>query len=411
MKTVFAAIFMLFTLAGSADPEAAIPYFKQARDVSISAPDHQNYLVVDAAIWGHARPDLGDLRLYDGAKQVPYLLTSRKATTTAQEDEAKILNLVQRGDHTEFDLDVGAATEYNRVRLVLNKKDFLITASVSGGNELASATATAWPTPSTLFDFSREKLGSNLTISLPEWSFRFLHVRLARGIAPKEVQSAIIGYVQERKAFWTDAGSCGAANQEKRQTVIACEVPPSVPVDRILFVVPEGRVNFRRLVSVANEKGAQVGASLISRVRMNRAGTSVVTDDLAVTVFGDFSGRLTVAVENGDDPPLTFDRVQPQSLERRVYFEPQGKTKLKLYYSDEKLTSPVYDYAKFFREDPNAALSQLSPETANPEYAGRPDDRPWSERHKSLLWVAMLAAVVVLAWLAVRGLKTGQPNS
>ncbi|HMK20859.1 MAG TPA: hypothetical protein VK466_00910, partial [Terriglobales bacterium] len=119
-------------------------------------------------------------------------------------------------------------------------------------------------------------------------------------------------------------------------------------------------------------------------------------------VFGDFSGHLTVTIENGDDPPLAFDRVQPQCLERRLYFDPQGKVKLKLYYGDDKLSSPIYDYAKFFREDPNAALAQLSREAANPEYTGRPDDRPWSERHKDVLWAAMLAAVAVLAWLALR---------
>ena len=407
MKVALAAITAILVFA-AADPEPAIPYFKQVRDVSITAPDHQNYVVVDAAIWSHARADLSDLRLYDGTTQMPYQLTSRKATTTAQEDEAKILNLAQRGDHTEFDLDVGSATEYNRIRLVLNKKDFLVTANVSGGNELASASATAWPTPTTLFDFSREKLGGNFTITLPQWSFRYLHVRLSPGIAPEEVQSAFVGYVQERRAFWTDAGSCRVSLGEKRQTLITCEVPPAVPVDRILFDVPANRVNFRRSVSVANERGAQVAASTISRVRMNRGGASVVTDELAVNVFGQFSDHFTVTIENGDDPPLPFTKVQPQSLERRMYFEPQGKGKLKLYYGDEKLTAPEYDYAKFFREDPNASPAQLAPEAANPEYAGRPDDRPWSERHKAVLWAAMLAAVAVLGWLALRGLRSAE---
>jgi hypothetical protein len=229
---------------------------------------------------------------------------------------------------------------------------------------------------------------------------------LSPGISPQEVQSAFVGYVQERKAFWTDAGSCHAGSGEKRQTVIACEVPPAVPVDRILFDVPANRVNFRRSVSIANERGAQIAASTISRVRMNRGGASVVAEELAVNVFADFSERFTITVENGDDPPLSFNRVQPQSLERRVYFEPQGRTKLKLYYGDQKLTAPEYDYAKFFREDPNASPAQLSPESANPEYRGRPDDRPWSERHPAVLWAAMVAAVVLLGWLALRGLRS-----
>jgi hypothetical protein len=168
-------------------------------------------------------------------------------------------------------------------------------------------------------------------------------------------------------------------------------------------------VNFRRSVSIANEKGAQIAASTISRVRMNRGGASVVTEELAVNVFADFSERFNITVENGDDPPLPFNKIQPQSLERRVYFEPQGKAKLKLYYGDEKLTAPEYDYARFFREDPNASPAQLSSEASNPQYTGRPDDRPWSERHQVLLWAAMLAAVAVLGWLALRGLKSAEP--
>jgi len=51
------------------------------------------------------------------------------------------------------------------------------------------------------------------------------------------------------------------------------------------------------------------------------------------------SDRIAIIVDNGDDPPLMFDAIQPQSLERRLYFEPQGKNSLKLYCGDEKLTA------------------------------------------------------------------------
>jgi hypothetical protein len=47
----------------------------------------------------------------------------------------------------------------------------------------------------------------------------------------------------------------------------------------------------------------------------------------------------------------------------------------------------------------------------NAAYTGRPDDRPWSERHKAVLWAAMLLAVVVLAVLAVRGFKSETVNT
>ena len=46
-----------------------------------------------------------------------------------------------------------------------------------------------------------------------------------------------------------------------------------------------------------------------------------------------------------------------------------------------------------------------APAVHNEAYRGRPDDRPWSERHNAVLWLAMILAVAVLAALAIRGLR------
>ncbi len=295
--------------------------------------------------------------------------------------------------------------EYNRIHLTLDRKDFLVTATVEGRNALAGSALASWPNPSTLFDFSREKLGANSTINLPTWSFRYVHVRLSPGILPTEVKKAEITELQEKRAQWTDAGACRVSEQQKRNTVLTCEIAARMPTDRIRFDIAAGQINFRRTVSVANDKGAQVGAGNISRIQMKRGGAAVDYEDLDIRIFGEHSG-LTITVDNGDDPPLKFEGIRPQSMERRIYFEPQGRADLKLYYGDPKLTAPVYDYAKFFREDARAVRAQLGAEMRNAAFAGRPDDRPWSERHKGVLWVVMLLVVTVLTLLAVRGLRS-----
>jgi hypothetical protein len=100
--------------------------------------------------------------------------------------------------------------------------------------------------------------------------------------------------------------------------------------------------------------------------------------------------------------------VQPQALEQRVYFDPQGRTLLKLYYGDSKLPRPVYDYARFLQKEGAAAEAELGAVAVNAAYTGRPDDRPWSERHTLVLWGAMLIAIVALAVLAIRGLWSGK---
>jgi hypothetical protein len=408
MKSLFCALALIAALGTPLTPEPSISYFTNVRDIRVSQAGAQNYFVVDEEIWNRARPDLADLRIYDGESQVQYALSEQRGRTSSQEAAAKIVNLGSVGGRTEFDLDmfdgnIGQIGEYDRIRLNLDAKDFVVTASVAGSNELGAKMATQLP-PATLYDFTREELGSNPVLKLPPSSFRYLHVKLSAGISPAQVKGASIYNLQETKAVWTGVGSCGAPSQVARTTVISCNAPLHVPVDRVRFQVDPKQVNFRRAIVLSDASDHYYGTGEITRVRMNRAGTTVVSEEMDVPIEDRGSGQLMITVDNGDNPPLAISG-QLLSVERRLYFETQGKSLLRLYYGDNKLQSPVYDYARFFKADPAAAKAEVGPGSHNPAYRGRPDDRPWSERHKAILWLAMLLAVVVLAALAIRGLK------
>lgn len=115
-------------------PAPAISYFTNVRDIRIN-PDQagaQNYCVVDEEVWKWARPDLGDLRIYDGESQVQYGLSVERGGTSTEEAPARILNLGAVGGRTEFDLDMGKITEYDRIRLRLDAKDFVGDGSARG---------------------------------------------------------------------------------------------------------------------------------------------------------------------------------------------------------------------------------------------------------------------------------------
>jgi hypothetical protein len=397
-------LLLFFTFADAGPPEPAIAYFTNLREVHVAQPAQQNFLIIDEEVWNHSRPDLGDLRLYDGESPVQYSMSEQRAGSSSQEVEAKILNLGRVSGHTEFDLDAEGLATYDRIRLRLDAKDFVITASITGSNALGQGPSTEL-SPSTLYDFTTEHLGSNSVLKLPPSSFRYLHIKLSGGIRPQQVKSAAISNLREQQASWTKVGSCAAPQQKARATVIVCNVPPRVPLSRILFQVAPAQVNFRRTVTVENAKGEQETRGEITRVRVNRAGTLVTNEELAVNVGGT-PGQLTLSIDNGENPPLSILGAQPLSLERRVYFDPQGKTSLQLYYGDEKLSAPVYDYARFFHLEASPAQAQLESGAHNPQYTGRPDDRPWSERHIVILWAVMILAVITLAMLAIRGLRS-----
>jgi hypothetical protein len=102
---------------------------------------------------------------------------------------------------------------------------------------------------------------------------------------------------------------------------------------------------------------------------------------------------------------LKVTGVHLQQYERRIYFDSEPGASLSLYYGDEKLGPPIYDYAKLFQRDASAEQVQLSAEEQNAAFSGRPDDRPWSERHPAVLWVSIIAAVMILGGIALRSMK------
>jgi len=408
MKIFLLAISTVALVAVTYDPE--IPYFRQTRSLTITATDKQNYAVLDTDIFEHSRPDLADVRILDGQSQVPFVLVKQSGGTNTKEAQAKILDLGSSGAHTEFDLDTNGFEEYDHVRLQLEAKDFINSVSVEGRRSLKDASGTKLGT-SMIYDFTKENLGSNSTLRFPSASFPYLHVRFAPGIRADQVKSAYLSSISETEAAWANAGQCGTAAAQARRSVYQCSIFGSMPVERISFHVPPAAVNFNRTVVLSDSSGNELQRGSISRVRMNRGGQAVTAEDLDLDVSVQSAKQITATIENGDDPALPIERVQPLSIERRLYFDPRGKSSLQLYYGDPRLESPSYDYARFFQQAKDAVAAQLGPAQANPKFTDRPDDRPWSERHGSVLWIAMLLAVLVLGGLALRGLKGTAPDS
>jgi hypothetical protein len=408
MKSIFTAVLLASFLASSGY-EAAVAYFSRARSVAISSADRQNYVLVDADVWKYARPDLADLRLYDGQAQVPYALVTQSGGSSTQDSPAKILNLGKAAGRTEFDLDVGGLAEYDRVRLALDTKNFINRAKVEGRKSPNDRSGTDLGS-TTLYDFTTEGLGSNSALKFPTSSFPYLHVRLAPGVAPDQVKSAFVANVAETKTVWTEAGTCAAGSGAPKQSVFTCTLPDGTPLERIVFEIPASAVNFNRKVAVSDDKGNELEQGSISRVRISRASQTVVSESLAVDLNLRTTNRITVAIENGDDAPLPVARARPLSVQRRIYFDPNGKSALELYYGDAKLEAPSYDYGKFFQQRPDVAEAAASPASANVQFTGRPDDRPWSERHNGVMWAAMVLAVALLGGLALRGMKAGAPR-
>jgi hypothetical protein len=386
----------------------SVSYFKYQRPVQVNSAG-QHYLIVDESVWKHARSDLGDLRIYAGEIETPYCFVVERGHRELQRTDVPLLQQSTVAGRTQFLIDMSQLTEYDQVDLKLATKNFVAHAHVEGQDD-PHWQRWASLSDSILYDLSKEDLGGNHMLRLPRTTYKYLRVTIDGAVTPQEVQGATSEMGEEQPALWRDVSSTPKQEQEGEDTVFIFDAADNVPVERVMFVVPPTQPNFRRKLEIQNQNGDRLGSGEINRIHIVRGGQKIDSEDQSV----DFSDNrqesglknIKVIIHNGDDPPLKLSRASLQQLERRLYFDAPARGQLTLYYSDEKLEQPVYDYAKLFQPDKAAAAAQLGLEESNAAYTGRPDDRPWSERHPAVLWIAIIAAVAVLGGVAIRSIRT-----
>ncbi|MGB8132021.1 MAG: DUF3999 family protein [Candidatus Angelobacter sp.] len=410
MMKMAAALLAAVIVAGP-----AIPYFKYQRPVQ-AQPGGQRFLAVDEQIWKNARRDLGDLRLYSGQQEVPYALERG-----SQENDNRAVSVLQQsfvGGKTQFLIDMTGVAEYDHIDLKLATKNFVAHARVEGQEEL-HGTQWALLADAILYDLSKENLGGNSVLRLPLSTYRYLRVTIDGPVKRDEILGASAEFRQEQKAVWRDVGGAptvaempmstarnASSRTHGKATVLTFAVPEKVPLDRVTLDIDPAQPNFRRSVQVTDDKNDYIGSAEIDRVHMVRSGQKIDSDNYDVSFSAVGHKTIKVIIDNGDDPPLRIESARLQQLEHRLYFDALASGPLTLYYGDEKLDPPVYDYAKLFLLAKDAAPAQLGAEQANVAYTGRPDERPWTERHPAVLWIAIVAAVLILGAIALRSMKT-----
>ena len=386
---------------------ASIPYFKHVRDVRGGA-DHQQYFIVDESVWQHARPDLTDLRLYAGQTEVPYALSIERGSSETEQKNVRILQPATIGGKTQFFLQMSGLTEYDRIELRLKAKNYVAKVRVEGQDDLHGP---RWATLSNtiFYDLSDDNLGGNSTLRLPLTTYKYLRITLDGPVRPSDVEGATANIREEEKEIWRTIPAEPKRELQGKDTVFTFYLPRNVPIERMTFSIDPGQPNFRREVELQNDRKMVLGSGELSRVHMVRHGQKIDFEKNDLDMGWGSTEVLKVIIHNGDDPPLKITGVRLEQYQRRVYFN--SATAPQLYYGDDQLDHPVYDYAKLFQRDAKATEAQLGPEQSNSAYTGRPDERPWSERHPAVLWIAIVAAVVILGAMALRSMKSVTANS
>ena len=415
---VSAAVLLLAAVAASPDSR----YFRYERPVQRSSG--QSCLALDPAIFAHAAPQLADLRLYRDGAETPFVVRVAASTQTEQKGVTP-LNLGLRGGQVVFDAAMPDGP-YSDIQLAITARDFIATVTVSGSQTEAGGAETKIGSY-TIFDLTSQRLGRSTVLHLPVLDFRYLHFSISGPLQPESVTSLSAGSPPASPPAYQSVAESAQVEQKDHSSVLEFTVPAHVPVDRIVFAPGASPAQFSRDVSVAV---APVSASKsidaapppppvssygnILRVHSLQNGRQIDEERLAIDASQfdfDTPAKWTVAIRNGDDAPVSLKSVQLQMLQRTLCFDADGNSSYLLAYGDPALSPPRYDYAALFALQPNAAQIAARAEQPNPAYQPRPDDRPFTEKHPALMWVALAVVIAVLAAIALRSAKPAAPPS
>jgi hypothetical protein len=375
-------------------------------------------MVVDRDIFSHAASGLSDLRLYRDGTETPYVVRVAAPVVAAQ-GVLSPLNKGAQGGQTVFDAELPDG-HYSDLELNVNAQNFIATVQISGSQTPTGGAGTKLGSY-TIFDLTKQRLGRSTVLHLPESNFKYLHFRIAGVLSPETVTGLSVVRLPESEPRYVTVAEDAQISQKGHNSVFVFTVPQHVTVDRIVFAAGAQPAQFSRDVNIQVEpiqktpatdapqySQTVTGSGNLLRVHSVENGHRIDEEHLTIdapTAYFDAPAKWTIAIDNGDDVPLTVQTVRLQMLERDLCFEAAGSGNYSLYYGDGALAAPRYDYATLFAPHAEAAKVQAGAELANAAFESRPDERPFTEKHPALLWVALLLVIGLLGVIALGSVK------
>jgi hypothetical protein len=127
--------------------------------------------------------------------------------------------------------------------------------------------------------------------------------------------------------------------------------------------------------------------------------------------FPETRGRyLRLTVQDGDDPPLAFERLIVRGNRRELLFRAAADRRYRVLYGFADARPPAYDLAHVLarQERIAPAAATIGARARNPDYQpGFEPPRPWTDRNPALLYGVLGIAVLVLGGLTLRLLRKG----
>jgi hypothetical protein len=423
-QTGVGGLILLAALAGSAQaqgpgggPEALTPWewYHEVRLTRSEPPSPWFDFIVPEAVFGKAREDLHDLRLYDArGREVPYALRILRGETRQETLPAREYNHSSKGDGpAELRLDLGERTgEHNEIDVGVTgtnyRRRFQLQGSDTDGNwsDLLN---------SEVVDYAI----AGQTISVRRFRYpasRFRYLRLLvfpeprpAGVAADrpEIQSAGVSRLTQIPGEEVTL----PAHLEMREPVPADGGPGSAwlinfggstpPCDRLSFDVANDAFARPYRLEVANPDEPR---QVLTRGEWRRRPDQERKPMDIYLPRQPRASRLRLVVTDYRNPELVLTNARYTAAARQVVFAsgPNRAGPLRLYFGNPRAEDPGYDFAANLPGTLEPAPTRLTPGPVLPNPDFRPPEappKPWTER-----WPWLVYAVLGLASLTLLGI-------
>lgn len=335
-----------------------------------------NRLDIDAELLAHSIAGLGDLRLIDrDGREVAYLLIPPRPRQPRWID-GRILPIAATKKSSGVEIDLGVASDVDRVRLEGIAAPFLKRVRLEGSGD-----RTRWTllSETTVFDLPDERL-RRTEIAFTAGAYRYLRVVWDdRASAPVRVVPRAAARVRasgapaeplRRPLAFQHRGS------EPGKSRYQIELPAArLPIEAIEVTVRRGNV-FRRAevreprLSSGRMEFVPLGADTLRRAERGDA----VATDMTIALAQPLGSRLELLIEDGDNAPLEIAGIEARFTPQPwIYFESPDGQPLTARTGDPRLTAPLYDLeaSRRFATEVNLPHAQWTEDAPRARHAMR----------------------------------------
>ena len=382
-------------------------------------------------VMDQARPSLADVRIIDEAgAEVPYVLELARAVAKSEIVAGKLYNRTfMPGRSSSATVDLGGKLLKNRIQVITAGSNFRRTVVIEGSDD-----GRTWRTIRRGALLFRIGTAGNAeyekdVVPIRENDLQRLRVTVYNGAGdPEHVEITAIRVLRRS----VDAAQTRpvkiaktSVEQEDRRTILEFDLGHRHMSLRELVLAFEDD-NFFRCVRVSGRQQEtrivkhpvedakafereepEPWTPIRSGAVFRYSGEDGDESSLALDLSGSAHRHLRVEIANEDNPPLTFAGAKLSRYVCLVRFPVQTASQVQLYFGNARARSPKYDvayYADRLASEGVAAAAHAEP-AVNPRFGATPAPTPWSEKHRVILWLALLAGIAVLAALIVSQMR------